>query len=211
MSDTPGQPAPGWYYAQGDPANTQRYWDGSSWQGGPQPIAAPGGGNPTQNPIGYGVGASTGAVLGAPRSRMAARFIDVTIWIIIWILVSMAFTLAIAGGSGTLGSSDIYFHPLIGGVAGTLSIVAYETFLVANKGASLGKLVLGLAVLKEDGSPADVKTGFRRASLLLVGLVPILGFIIYLFAFVASLVMIFTDARNQSVWDKVAKTIVVKR
>lgn len=44
MSDMTGQSAAGgyrpagWYYAQGDPPGTQRYWDGSSWQGDPQPV-----------------------------------------------------------------------------------------------------------------------------------------------------------------------------
>lgn len=33
--------AAGWYYAEGDPPGTQRYWDGGAWQGGPQ--VAPGG------------------------------------------------------------------------------------------------------------------------------------------------------------------------
>ncbi len=33
-----GQPA-GWYYAEGDPPGTHRYWDGVMWQGGPQPVA----------------------------------------------------------------------------------------------------------------------------------------------------------------------------
>jgi len=27
------QPAPGWYFAQGDPPGTERYWNGSSWEG----------------------------------------------------------------------------------------------------------------------------------------------------------------------------------
>jgi uncharacterized membrane protein YhaH (DUF805 family) len=31
-----GAPAPGWYYAQGDPPGTQRYWDGVQWVGEPQ-------------------------------------------------------------------------------------------------------------------------------------------------------------------------------
>ena len=30
----------GWYYADGDPPNTQRYWDGMSWQGEPQLVGA---------------------------------------------------------------------------------------------------------------------------------------------------------------------------
>ncbi len=39
MSDTGNERHAGWYYAEGDPEGTQRYWDGSAWQGGPQ--AAP--------------------------------------------------------------------------------------------------------------------------------------------------------------------------
>lgn len=27
------QPAPGWYFAQGDPPGTERYWNGASWEG----------------------------------------------------------------------------------------------------------------------------------------------------------------------------------
>jgi serine/threonine protein kinase/uncharacterized RDD family membrane protein YckC len=30
---------PGWYQAEGDEPNTQRYWDGTQWLGDPQPIA----------------------------------------------------------------------------------------------------------------------------------------------------------------------------
>jgi len=27
------QPAPGWYFAQGDPPGTERYWNGTAWEG----------------------------------------------------------------------------------------------------------------------------------------------------------------------------------
>lgn len=35
MSDSA---VPGWYHAEGDPPNTERYWDGSAWTDGPRPI-----------------------------------------------------------------------------------------------------------------------------------------------------------------------------
>lgn len=35
MSDSA---VPGWYHAEGDPPNTERYWDGSAWTEGPRPI-----------------------------------------------------------------------------------------------------------------------------------------------------------------------------
>lgn len=38
MTNTETTAAVGWYYAPGDPINTQRYWDGRQWQGGPTPV-----------------------------------------------------------------------------------------------------------------------------------------------------------------------------
>lgn len=31
---------PGWYHGEGDPSNTERWWDGSKWIGEPQPVKA---------------------------------------------------------------------------------------------------------------------------------------------------------------------------
>ncbi len=39
MTDSSSSQPPGWYYAQGDPVGTQRYWDGTQWVGGPQAVA----------------------------------------------------------------------------------------------------------------------------------------------------------------------------
>lgn len=39
------QPNPGWYFAQGDPPGTERYWNGSAWEGG---YRAVGGFSPTE-------------------------------------------------------------------------------------------------------------------------------------------------------------------
>ncbi len=207
MSDTPGQPAPGWYYAQGDPANTQRYWDGSSWQGGPQPIATPGATNPMQNPIGYGAGTTPTANLAEPLARLGARIIDVIIWIFIFMILAVT----LGGGTAAVGNNDLGGRAWIAGVLGTLITSAYEVFMVANKGGTVGKLVLGLKVVKEDGSPADLQTAIMRIVTNLIGIVPIIGSYISALVGLASIVMIFTDDRRQTVWDKVAKTIVVKR
>lgn len=39
------QPAPGWYFAQGDPPGTERYWNGTAWEG---TYRAVGGFSPTE-------------------------------------------------------------------------------------------------------------------------------------------------------------------
>ena len=35
-----GSAPPGWYHAEGDPPNTERYWDGSEWSEEPRPIGS---------------------------------------------------------------------------------------------------------------------------------------------------------------------------
>lgn len=44
---------PGWRHAQGDPPGTERYWDGSRWQGDPRPVGGsqdPPGGETSSTP-----------------------------------------------------------------------------------------------------------------------------------------------------------------
>ena len=70
MTDSSSSQPPGWYYAQGDPVGTQRYWDGTQWVGGPQAVAG------SVAPGGYG-GVAVGA--GAPANygqRVVAYIID---------------------------------------------------------------------------------------------------------------------------------------
>lgn len=85
MTDSSATQPPGWYYAQGDPPGTQRYWDGSQWVGGPQ--AAQGAG---AEPVGYGSGAVAVAGAGVPAeygSRFVAYLIDIGILVVGYIAV----------------------------------------------------------------------------------------------------------------------------
>ena len=160
-----------------------------------------------QNPIGYAAGTTTGAVLAEPLARLGARVID----IIIWIIVSSILAVVVGGGTSAVGSTDFGVRSWIAGAITTMLLIAYETYMVANKGATVGKIALGLKVVNEDGSAADLQTGFKRIAIVLLNFIPILGPLVLILASLASVVMIFTDARHQTVWDKVGKTIVVKR
>ena len=193
------QPQPGWYYAQGDPPNTQRYWDGTQWQGGPQPL------NPGQVPGTVGYPRSAQDSLASPGQRILARLIDA----VIWILVSIVLAVTIGGGASTYGT-EFSGRSWFAGAVGTLLIAAYEVYMVANKGGTVGKLALGLKVVKEDGSDVDLNTAIMRIVTYVIGIVPVLGGIISGLVGLASIVMLFTDDRHQTVWDKIAKTIVIK-
>ena len=62
---------PGWYHAQGDPAGTERYWDGSAWTEGPRPVGGvpspPSAPAATPQPIG-------GPVPGTPAAQVPTSF-----------------------------------------------------------------------------------------------------------------------------------------
>lgn len=65
-NDTPNMPA-GWYHAEGDAPGTQRYWDGSSWQGEPQAVASAAGGAGSMGSAAAGAGmGAMGAVASSP-------------------------------------------------------------------------------------------------------------------------------------------------
>lgn len=73
----------GWYHAAGDPVGTQRYWDGTAWQGQPMAdrtavtpavavpvtLAPTGTGLPSPAPV--GPGGTTGPAAGAAAGRVA--------------------------------------------------------------------------------------------------------------------------------------------
>lgn len=204
MSDTPQTQPPGWYYAQGDPPGTQRYWDGQKWEGGPQPIpGAP------QDLTG-------GPRLAEPINRIGARIIDGIAWWIIGLVITVPF-----GATALLtGGSDIsYAAAAAAGILSTLAVAAYEIGFVGTQGATPGKMLLGLKVTREDGSPPDMRdAAMRMAHYIGLGILgAITGFIGFVFNLallvivIVSLVFLFTDARRQTVWDRIAKTLVTTK
>lgn len=69
-------------------------------------------------------------------------------------------------------------------------------------GGTVGKLALGLKVVKEDGSALDWQTSAVRTVLRIVD-----GLFVYLVA----AILVWTSPTNQRLGDKVAKTLVVKK
>ncbi len=73
MTDFSAIPDPGWYYADGDPIGTHRYWDGAQWVGGPQPVAG------AYVPGAVGLGPFAGREAGWGE-RFGAWIIDLLLW-----------------------------------------------------------------------------------------------------------------------------------
>lgn len=138
MSDSP-QP-PGWYYAQGDPPDTQRYWDGSQWQGGPQPV-----------PAGGAVGAAGGAMSTAttrnaqPGQRFIAYIIDFLLVIAVYVV-----GLVLAAIGGAISDSLGAILSLLTGLA-ALGVIAYNSvYMQGTTGQTFGKKQQGIKLISSE-------------------------------------------------------------
>ncbi|MBC7079421.1 MAG: RDD family protein [Methanothrix sp.] len=75
--------------------------------------------------------------------------------------------------------------------------IGYFTYLEWTKGQTLGKSIVGIKVIKENGSPCDLTAAFIRTIFRYID-----GLVLYL--------VVFFTAKKQRIGDMVAKTVVVK-
>lgn len=93
-------------------------------------------------------------------------------------------------------------------------MLGYHTFFLTRRGATPGKLLLGISVRRIDRpGPLDVDTAVRRAGFQAVaqalGNVPLIASIATIIV-ITDLVWPLADDKKQALHDKVARTIVVK-
>ena len=145
--------APGWYHAEGDPPGTQRYWDGSAWQGGPQPTQQAATGFPQAESAALG-----GRVVAAPGKRFVAFLIDWGIGLGIYIVgfILIAVFGAIADALGAL----MFLITL-------LAVLGYWVYnllyLQGTTGQSIGKKQQGITLLRSDNyQPVGAGMAFVR-------------------------------------------------
>lgn len=157
-----------------------------------------------------------GATVADGGKRILARIIDGVIWVIIGLPASFALVGGAIAAGGVGGDNVSTVAVLFAGLINAALVLAYEILCTAKLGATPGKLALGMKTRKEDGSEADLNTAVMRmvpyGALQLLGVIPVIGLLASILLFVgavAGLVMLFTDDRKQTPWDKVGKTIVV--
>jgi uncharacterized RDD family membrane protein YckC len=90
---------------------------------------------------------------------------------------------------------------LSGGITGLLTL-AYFIVMEATQGATLGKMALGLRVVKTDGSPITWTDSLIRNLLRIID---------GLFVYLVGAIFIWTSPLKQRLGDRAAKTIVVRR
>ncbi|WP_178917548.1 RDD family protein [Natronomonas gomsonensis] len=90
---------------------------------------------------------------------------------------------------------------LVGGL-GTLLFFIYFIYFEAEYGQTVGKMVMDIVVVTEDGDPITYRDSAIRTLLRIVDALP--------FFYIVGLVAIYVTDRKQRVGDLVADTIVVK-
>lgn len=176
-SGTSSQPA-GWYYAQGDPPGTQRYWDGSQWQGEPKV---------TQDSI-QQAGAVAGLRVATPGQRFIAYLIDGLV-IIPFYIVIFALAAVLGAVSETLGGIGL----LVGFLSMFGFIIYNMIYLQGTTGQTIGKKQQGIKLLNTaTHQPLGMGGVFVR--LLLSGLISMLCYLDHIW--------ILVDEDNRRLSDK---------
>jgi uncharacterized RDD family membrane protein YckC len=195
------------------------------WPQFTQPAAQPfHGGN-------YGPGwvPELGVQIGSAGARIGGKALDIFFFIVIQTALSLV------GAAAFFASSTELTDELIGGgntllpsgtdIVTTVALSAlllgvdflYNVVPTATVGGTPGKLIAGLRVIRTDGAKVDFRTAFIRWSpilaLGLLGALPIVGILAGLLRFVlliVNLVMVLSDERRQSVFDRVGGTYVIR-
>lgn len=199
--DSSGNIAPGYYHAEGDPAGTVRYWDGSQWTGAPMPPppgSMPAGGTFSQDRFG-----SVGI-------RIGAALLDV----LFVLIVAFAFIipLVLADVADDYGDASVNANFSVSGFLVTLISMAVNVFLVRQFGGTPGKLVLGLRITDADATttPPSLQAAIMRVvPIAVLTSIPILGGLAGLVILVMCIVWVSSDPERRSVYDRVGNTRVV--
>ena len=169
--------------------------------------------DPPATPV-AGTGAS-GTVLASPWARLGAFILDFMIpAVLIGTPLLLAGFMSVFGAiaAGELPES-VPGMGIGASVAGMMLLAwtALTTILVARNGQTVGKKLVGIKVVRSDGSKAGINrlTWLRNVVNALPSFIPVAGLVIGPIYWVVDSLFIFGDAR-QCIHDKIADTIVIR-
>ncbi len=127
--------------------------------------------------------------------RLVAQVVDTIVLIVLFFLVGFAIS-----GSLTFQYQGEAAIPVL--TAYGLVGILYFAILEGTMGATLGKKVVKIKVVKEDGSACGIGPAFVRTLLRIIDGLP--------FLYIIGMVLISRSDKKQRLGDRVAKTVVVK-
>jgi uncharacterized RDD family membrane protein YckC len=216
MSDYPPPPGAPTPPGSGDSSAAPPPPSGGSYAAPPPPTGAtPGYGQPTGygQPAGYGAPppGATGPRPGELLDRFVARFIDLIVVGVASAIINviLAVVFGVSGGFGGMGGSFAY--SAVSSVITAAIYLGYFAYMESNQGKTLGKMVMKLHVDGPNGGKPSLQDAAKRniwMGLPILGIVPILGPLVWWLAYLASIIMcaigINNDPRRQHWFDKFA-------
>lgn len=139
--------------------------------------------------------------------RAVAIIIDAIIVSIVGSIIGGIVGGVVGGASAATGADEAGFAAAVAGASSVVSIVVgilaflYWVVLEATMGATLGKKVMGIVVVKTDGTPISWGDSLIRNILRIID-----GLLVYL---VAAL-FVWNSPLKQRLGDRVASTVVVR-
>lgn len=141
-----------------------------------------------------------GPVLGRRTQRLFAALVDTAIYLALFFGLNALLRLNLLAGDSAL-------QVAVNGLIGAAMFLAVQGYTLVTRGQTLGKIALGLRIVRSDGSRVGAARilGLRYGVGFLVAIVPVLGNIYGLL----DALLIFRESRK-CLHDNIADTIVVQ-
>lgn len=160
---------------------------------------------PPQQPQPYGQPPQQPAGIGGPAdlfTRIIARFIDGVILAVVNMIfvVFLIFGVILSASGVGFGFGGFSGWGLLSSLITTAIIVGYFAYLESSKGQTLGKMAMKIKVLGPDGQNPTMEQALKRNAWLALGIVPIVGGLLYLGAVIYIIVTINGNAATGQGW-----------
>lgn len=127
--------------------------------------------------------------------RLVAQVVDTVVLIVLFLLVGFALS-----GSFTFEYQGEAAYPFLSAYG--LIVLLYFAILEGTMGATFGKKLVKIKVVREDGSSCGIRPAFVRTLLRIIDGLP--------FLYIIGMVLIARSDKKQRLGDRLAKTVVVK-
>ena len=127
--------------------------------------------------------------------RLVAQIVDTIVLIVLFFLVGFALS-----GSFTFEYQGEAAYPFL--AAYGLIAVLYFAVLEGTIGATVGKKLVKIKVVREDGSACGIGPAFVRTLLRIIDELP--------FLYIVGMILIARSDKRQRLGDRLAKTVVIK-
>lgn len=129
--------------------------------------------------------------------RFVAKLIDFVIIGVVYAIIAVVVGIAVAVGSGSS-----WFVGVVTSVILVVLELGYFTFLESTRGQTVGKMVMKLRVLGPTGGLPTTEEALKRniwMAISLIGIIPLIGWLIQGVAWIAALVTIALGINNDTV------------